>query len=73
MNRSNKKDNEKLKLVSTPQSGSELADLGVCTIEELLQRSAMKTPKAPALSAMGANISYERLQNLSAAVPSGET
>lgn len=68
MNRSNKKDNEKLKLVSTPQSGSELADLGVCTIEELLQRSAMKTPKAPALSAMGANISYERLQNLSAAV-----
>ena len=68
MNRSNKKDNEKLKLVDSGQNGGELADLGVCTIDELLQRGAMKAPRAPALSAMGANVSYEQLQNLSASV-----
>ena len=49
MNRLNKKDNETLKLVRSGQSSGELADLGVCTIEELLQRSATKMPHAPAL------------------------
>lgn len=67
MNRS-RKDQAKLKLVSALQDSNELPDLGVATIDELLHRSAAKTPHAPALSALGVSISYEELQELSASV-----
>lgn len=63
-----KNDRTKLKLVGSARDSNELTDLGVSTIDELLQRSAARTPHAPALSAMGVSISYEQLQNLSAAV-----
>ncbi|WP_137819455.1 AMP-binding protein [Pseudomonas sp. 2FG] len=63
-----RKDHARLKLVSALQDSHELPDLGVATIVELLQRSAARTPQAPALSALGASISYEELQSLSASV-----
>lgn len=67
MNCSNN-ESARLRLVGTEQDGNALPDLGVATIDELLHRSAAKTPKATALSALGQNISYAELQSLSAAV-----
>lgn len=58
----------RLKLVGVAQDGSARPDLGVATIAELVHRSAAKTPQATALSALGQNISYAQLQDLSASV-----
>lgn len=63
-------DNKRLKLVSAALAGNGLPDLGVGTIDELLYRSAAKTQQATALSALGQNISYAHLQDLSASVAS---
>lgn len=58
----------RLKLVGAVQDGDALPDLGAATVDELLHRSAAKTPQATALSALGQNISYAQLQHLSASV-----
>lgn len=67
MNRQNKKENVRLRIVST-QDSNELPDFGVATIDELLHRSAAKSHNAAALSAMGVDISYEALQAHSASI-----
>ena len=63
-----RKDHARLKLVSDLQDSHELPDLGVDSIDELLQRSVERTPHSPALSALGCSISYAELQSLSASV-----
>lgn len=63
-----KNESARLKLVGAVQDGDALPDLGAATVDELLHRSAAKTPQATALSALGQNISYAQLQHLSASV-----
>ncbi|WP_315263247.1 AMP-binding protein [Pseudomonas fragi] len=63
-----KNESARLKLVGAVQDGDALPDLGAATVDELLHRSAAKTPQATALSALGQNISYAQLQDLSASV-----
>jgi len=54
-----------LRLLSASLDGGEIPELGVSTIDGLLRRSVARNPKAPALSALGAHISYQDLQNQS--------
>ncbi|MEE2577335.1 AMP-binding protein, partial [Pseudomonas aeruginosa] len=67
MNHQNKKEKVRLRIVST-HDNDELPDFGVATIDELLHRSAARSPGAPAISALGVDVSYEALQNFSAAI-----
>jgi len=69
MSRQNNNENARLRIVSR-QGEHELPDLGVTTLDELLHHSAARNPEAVALSAMGADVSYAALQELSAAVAS---
>ncbi|WP_166795093.1 AMP-binding protein, partial [Pseudomonas aeruginosa] len=69
MSRQNNNENARLKIVSR-QDDRDLPDLGVTTLDELLHHSAARNPGAVALSAMGADVSYADLQELSAAVAS---
>lgn len=57
-----------LQLVSSAQEGTKLPNLGASTLDELLHHSAARAPNATALSALGQNISYAQLQDLSTAV-----
>lgn len=68
MRHSTSNENLKLRLVSGSLDGGELPDFGASTIDELLQRSVAKAPTAPALSALGATISYQQLHDLSEGV-----
>ena len=67
MNHQNKKEKVRLRIVST-HDNDELPDFGVATIDELLHRSVARSPGAPAISALGVDVSYEALQKFSAAI-----
>ncbi|WP_134676727.1 AMP-binding protein [Ectopseudomonas khazarica] len=67
MNHPNKKENSRLRVVST-QDNNELHEPALDTLDELLRRGAVRAPEAAALSALGVDVSYADLQAMSASI-----